>query len=55
MKIKKITWLNLQVKMVEEIWGFDRSWKSCKKKYKVIYTEYKNDKRVNEISNSDRH
>jgi hypothetical protein len=41
--------------MVAAIRGFDRSWESCKNKYKVIYTEYKNDKRANEISGSDRH
>ncbi len=41
--------------MVAAIQGFDRSWESCKKKYKVIYAEYKNDKRANEISGSDRH
>ena len=35
--------------------GFDRSWKSCKKKYKTIYAEYKNDKRANKIYGSDRH
>ncbi|CAA9492270.1 MAG: hypothetical protein AVDCRST_MAG96-1567 [uncultured Segetibacter sp.] len=49
------TWLKLQAKMVAAIRGFDRSWESCKKKYKVIWTEYKNDKRANEISGSDRH
>jgi hypothetical protein len=41
--------------MVAAIRGFDRSWESCKKKYKTIYAEYKNDKRANEISGSDRH
>jgi hypothetical protein len=41
--------------MVAAIRGFDRSWESCKKKYKVVYTEYRNDKRANEISSSDRH
>jgi hypothetical protein len=41
--------------MVTTIQGFDHSWKSCKKKYKVIYTKYKNDKRANEISGLDRH
>lgn len=49
------TWMKLQTRMVAAIRGFDRSWESCKKKYKVIYTEYKNDKRANEISGSDRH
>lgn len=41
--------------MVAAIRGFNRSWESCKKKYKIIWTEYKNDKRANEISGSDRH
>jgi hypothetical protein len=41
--------------MVAAICGFDRSWESCKKKHKVIYTEYKNDKTTNEISDMDRH
>jgi hypothetical protein len=41
--------------MVAPIRGFDWSWESCKKKYKVVCTEYKNDKRANEISGSDRH
>jgi hypothetical protein len=41
--------------MVATIRGFDRSWKSCKKKYKIMYTEYKIDKRANEISGTDRH
>ena len=41
--------------MVEAIRGFEHSWKSCKKKYKIIYAEYKNDKRANEIFGSDRH
>ena len=31
------------------------SWLSCKKKYKSILSDYKNDKMANEISGSDRH
>ena len=34
--------------------GFNRSWLSCKKKYKTILSEYRADKRANEISGSDR-
>jgi hypothetical protein len=47
--------LKVQARMVAPIRGFDWSWESCKKKYKVVCTEYKNDKRANEISGSDRH
>ena len=39
--------------MVAGIRGFNRSWLSCKKKYKNILAEYRNDKRANEISDSD--
>jgi hypothetical protein len=49
------SWLKVQARMVAAIRGFNRSWESCKKKYKIIWTEYKNDKRANEISGSDRH
>ena len=49
------TWLKVQAGMVVAIRGFEHSWKSCKKKYKVIYIKCKNDKRANEISGSDRH
>jgi len=40
--------------MVAVIKGFNRTWLSCKKKYKTILSEYKTDKRANEISGSDR-
>jgi hypothetical protein len=40
--------------MVIGIRGFNRTWLSCKKKYKVILKEYRNDKRANEISGTDR-
>ena len=40
--------------MVAGIRGFNRTWLSCKKKYKTILTEYRNDKRANEISGTDR-
>jgi hypothetical protein len=35
--------------MVAGIKGFNRTWLSCKKKYKAILKEYRNDKKVNEI------
>jgi hypothetical protein len=47
-------WVKLQLRMVAGIRGFNRSWLSCKKKYKTILAEYRNDKRANEISGSDR-
>ena len=46
-------WVKLQLQMVTGIRGFNRSWLSCKKKYKNILTEYRNDKHANEISGSD--
>lgn len=47
-------WVKLQVRMVAGIRGFNRTWLSCKKKYKTILAEYRNDKRANEISGTDR-
>jgi hypothetical protein len=47
--------LKVQARMVATICDFDRSWESCKKKYKIVYNEYKNDKRANEILGTDRH
>ena len=35
--------------MVAGIGGFNRTWLSCKKKYKAILKDYRNDKRANEI------
>jgi hypothetical protein len=40
--------------MVAGIRGFNHTWLSCKKKYKAILKEYRNDKRTNEISGMDR-
>ena len=40
--------------MVAGIRGFNHSWLSCKKIYKNILAEYRNDKRANEILGSDR-
>lgn len=41
--------------MVAAIRSFDHSYKSYEKKYKVIYTKYKNDKRANKFFGLDRH
>ena len=41
--------------MVATISDFDRTWKSYKKNYKVIYIKYKNNKRANEILGTDRY
>jgi hypothetical protein len=41
--------------MVVAIKGFNMSRLSYKKKYKFILTDYRNDRRANEISGADRH
>jgi hypothetical protein len=46
--------IKLQIRIVAAIKAFNRSWLSCKKKYKTILSEYRTDKRANEISGSDR-
>jgi hypothetical protein len=48
------SWIKLQIRMVAAIKGFNRTWLSCKKKYKTILSENRTDKRVNKISGSDR-
>ena len=48
-------WLKLQIRLVAAIKGFNKSWLSCKKKYKSIIIDYRNDKRANEISGADKH
>jgi hypothetical protein len=48
-------WFKLQIRLVAAIKGFNRSWLSCKKKYKSILADYRNDKRANEVSGADRH
>ena len=48
------SWIKLQIRMVAAIKSFNRSWLSCKKKYKIILNEYRTDKIANEISSSDR-
>jgi hypothetical protein len=47
-------WVKLQIQMVAGIQGFNRSWLSCKKKYKSILAQCKNNKRANEIPGSNR-
>ena len=47
-------WVKLQLRMVAGIRGFNRTWLSCKKKYKTILADYRNDKRANEILGTDR-
>ena len=39
------SWLKLQIRLVVAIKGFNRSWLSCKKNYKSILSDYKNDKK----------
>ena len=41
--------------MVAAICNFDRTWKSCKKKYKIIFIDYKIDKKAKEILGMDKH
>jgi hypothetical protein len=48
-------WLKLQIRLVAAIKGFNMSWLSYKKKYKSILTDYRNDKKANEISGADKH
>ena len=48
------SWIKLQIRMVAAIKGFNRTWLSCKKKYKTILSEYRTYKKENEISGSDR-
>jgi hypothetical protein len=47
------TWIKLHARMVAGIRGFNSTWLSCKK-YKAILKEYRNDKKENEISGTDR-
>jgi hypothetical protein len=49
------TWLKLQIRLVAAIERFNMSWLSCKKKYKSILADYKNDKMANEVSDTYRH
>jgi hypothetical protein len=48
-------WLKLQIQLVAAIKGFNRSRLSCKKKYKSILADYKNDKMANGVSCADRY
>jgi hypothetical protein len=48
-------WLKLQIRLVAAIKGFNKSWLSCKNKYKSILANYRNDKMTNEVSGANRH
>jgi 5-methylcytosine-specific restriction endonuclease McrBC GTP-binding regulatory subunit McrB len=48
------TWIKLHARMVSSLRNFGRTWLACKKKYKTLLVEYKNDKRSNEISGHER-
>ena len=48
------TWIKLHARMVSSLRNFGRTWLACKKKYKTLLIEYKNDKRSNEISGHER-
>ena len=48
------TWIKLHARMVSSLRNFEMTWLACKKKYKVLLIEYKNDKRSNEISGHER-
>jgi hypothetical protein len=41
--------------MVSNIQGFNHTWISCKKKYKVFFVEYKNDKKAHQIVENNKH
>jgi hypothetical protein len=47
-------WINLHARMTSSLRNFGRTWLACKKNYKVLLTEYNNDKRSNEISGHER-
>jgi hypothetical protein len=47
--------LKLQIWLVAAIKGFNKSWLSCKKKYKSILAHYRNDKNANKISGAAKH
>jgi hypothetical protein len=48
-------WLKLHARMVAVIHGLNRTAKTCKKKFNVLYKQYWLDKMTNEVSGSDRH
>jgi hypothetical protein len=41
--------------MVSNIQGFNHIGLSCKKKYKVFFVEYKNDKKAHQIDGNNKH
>jgi hypothetical protein len=46
-------WMKLHARMVSTLRNFGRSWLACKKKHKVLLSEYKNDKRSNKLAGDD--
>ena len=48
-------WLKVQVRMAAAFRGCTRTALSCKKKHRSLLSEYKNDKRLYDISGNDRH
>jgi hypothetical protein len=48
-------WLKLHARMVAVIPGLNRTAEACKKKFNVLYKQYRLDKMANGVSGSDRH
>ena len=48
-------WLKLHARMIVVIPGLNRTAESCKKKFNVLYKQYRLDKMANGLSKSDRH
>ena len=48
-------WLKLHARMVAVISGLNRIAEACKKKFNVIYKQYRLDKTANAVSGLDRH
>jgi hypothetical protein len=48
------TWLKLHSRMIAIILGLNRTSEACKKKFNVLYKQYRLDKMANGISGSDR-
>jgi hypothetical protein len=48
-------WLKVEARMAASIRGCSRTAIACKKKYGGILTQYRNDKRHDEVSGNDRH
>ena len=47
-------WIKLHARMISSLRNFGRIWLACKKKYKILLIEYKNDKMSNDISGHER-